>query len=234
MDPRDPDIDPRRRACVLSALAAGLFALPPFRHALAADGQSRSIHRSSGEVRVNGAAATPATVIRGGDRIETGSDGEIVFTVADDAFILRRNARLELTAPATDSRLVEGLRVVTGALLSVFARRPHRITASVATIGIRGTGVYVEVDEDYDYVCTCYGVTEVATGDDPASSTVVEAGHHEARYVLRSGPAGARIRRAPFKNHTDAELTLIESLVGRVPAFQGEYEGYERPRRRTY
>lgn len=234
MDPRDRDIDPSRRAWVLSALAAGLFAVPTFRHALAADGGGRSIHRLRGVVLVNDSPATPATVIRSGDHIETGADGEIVFTVADDAFILRRNARLELTPPAGDDRLVEGLRVVTGALLSVFARRPHRITAAVATIGIRGTGVYVEVDEDHDYVCTCYGVTEIATADDPASTATVEAGHHEARYVFKTGDSGQRIREAPFKNHTDAELTLIESLVGRVPAFQGEYEGYERPRRRTY
>ena len=123
---------------------------------------------------------------------------------------------------------------VTGALLSVFARRPHRIAGPIATIGIRGTGVYVEVAEDHDYVCTCYGVTEIGTPDDPASTAVVEAGHHEARYVLAAGAPGARIQPAPFKNHTDAELTLIESLVGRVPEFKGDYEGYERPRRRTY
>ncbi len=40
---------------------------------------------------------------------------------------------------------------------------------------------------------------------------------HTRRDVLKDGTCGERIREAPSKNHTDAELTLIESLVGRIP-----------------
>ena len=79
-----------------------------------------------------------------------------------------------------------------------------------------------------------YGVTEIAASDDPNSRETVDAGHHTPRYILGAGASGERIREAPFKNHTDAELTLIESLVGRVPEFSGDYEAYDRPRRRTY
>ena len=122
----------------------------------------------------------------------------------------------------------------TGALLSVFGSRRHRIQTPLATIGIRGTGVYVEVEPEQDYVCTCYGVTELTAIDDPTSVATVDANHHTPRYIVKDGAAGQRIREAPFKNHTDAELTLIESLVGRLPEFSGDYEGYERPRRRTY
>lgn len=230
----DTDIDPARREFVLSALAAGIFSfVAPAGLRAAEDGGPRSIHRMRGRVTVNGTAATPTTLIGGSDLIETADDGEVVFTVGRDAFILRRQSHLQLTPPADDSLAVEGLRLVTGALLSVFARRAHRIETTVATIGIRGTGVYVEVEPDQDYVCTCYGVTELAALDDAQSRATVDAGHHEARYVLKSGDAGRRIREAPFKNHTDAELTLIESLVGRVPAFTGG-DGYERPRRRSY
>ena len=233
MNRRDSDIDPVRRDFVLAALAAGLFSLSaPLR---AAEGASpRSVHRLSGRVTVNGTAATETTLISGSDRIETADDGEIVFTVSSDAFILRRNSQLQLTPPADNGLVVEGLRLVTGALLSVFAKRQHRIETSVATIGIRGTGVYVEVEPDQDYVCTCYGVTELAAQDDLQSRATVAAGHHEPRYILKSGASGTRIREAPFKNHTDAELTLIEALVGRVPAFSGGADGYERPRRRSY
>jgi hypothetical protein len=45
----------------------------------------------------------------------------------------------------------------------------------------------------------------------------VTSTHHNARYILASGEQ--LIRKAPFKNHTDLELTLIEALVGRVPPF---------------
>ena len=235
MSTPERDIDPLRRDFVLAALAAGLFSLAPHARVRAQDAAgARSIHRLRGQVKVNGAAASAVTVIRGGDLVETGADGEVVFSVEQDAFILRSNARLQLTPPAGASAVVEGLRVFTGALLSVFGKRRHRIETAVATIGIRGTGVYVEVEPDQDYVCTCYGVTELASIDDRESRETVDAGRHDARYILKSGAAGARIRAAPFKNHTDAELTLIESLVGRVPAFGGGYDDYERPRRRTY
>ncbi|MGR8918673.1 MAG: hypothetical protein ACU85V_03565 [Gammaproteobacteria bacterium] len=231
MDSEDQDIDPRRRQLVLSALAAGAFAVRPGPDARAA---SRSVHRLRGAVSVNGVPLGPDGEIGAGDLVETGADGMVIFSVARDAFILRRNARLQLSPAPADSGIVEGLRVFTGALLSVFGSRRHRITTGVATIGIRGTGVYVEVEPDRDYVCTCYGVTELAANADAASRETVTAGQHTPRYVLRDGPAGERIREAPFKNHTDAELMLIESLVGRVPEFSGDYEGYDRPRRRRY
>jgi len=223
------DIDPGRRALLLAALASGLF--DPRANPVLAAVSSRSVHRLRGELRVNGALADANAVIAAGDLVETGADSEVVFSVADDAFILRAHSRLQLAAAPADSAVVEGLRVFTGALLSVFGKRSHRLDTPIATIGIRGTGVYVEVEPEQDYVCTCYGVTEVAAQGDPASMSVVESGHHEARYIVKSGASDERVRQAPFKNHTDDELTLIESLVGRVPEFSGDYE---RPRRRNY
>lgn len=225
------EIDPERREFVLKALAAGVFSSGFASASLAA---ANSIHTLRGDVRINGAAASAASAIKGGDLVETGSDGGIIFTVAKDAFILRSNSRLQLTPPAEDNTIVEGLRMFTGALLSVFGSRRHRIDTPYATVGIRGTGVYVEVEPERDYICTCYGITEVAASDDPNSSELVDAGHHSPRYVLKPGSSGQRIQEAPVVNHTDAELTLIESLVGRVPEFDGNYDDYSRPRRRNY
>ena len=194
----------------------------------------RSIYLLRGKVLVNGKPAEPSMRIFGSDLVETGGDGEIVFRIESDAFILRANSRLQLTPPPGDNTLAQGLRLLTGALLSVFAHRSHRIQTVTATIGIRGTGVYCEVEPDRDYVCTCYGITDLAASDDPGVSATVDAGHHEPRYILRDGPADKRIRKASFRHHTDAELTLIESLVGRTPAFRGATDGYRRPRRRDY
>lgn len=231
MVPDDDDIDPRRRQLVLSALASGVFAAGFHPGEVRAAGR---IHSLRGAVSVNGTPIDATGAIAPGDRVRTGADGFIIFTVERDAFILRRNSELELSPPPQDNLIVEGLRVVSGALLSVFASRRHTLRTPFATIGIRGTGVYVESEPDRDYVCTCYGETDLAAIDDAQSRETVSAGHHTARYILAAGTSGERIRKAPFINHTDAELTLIESLVGRVPAFDGAYDGYERPRRRTY
>ena len=56
-------------------------------------------------------------------------------------------------------------------------------------------------------------------------------GYDKPLYILTGAPAGENIRAAPFINHTDQELMLIETLVGRRTPFVfpgGQYQG---PRR---
>lgn len=48
----------------------------------------------------------------------------------------------------------------------------------------------------------------------------------EPENPLRAAP-GIRIRHAQVIHHTDAELTLTESLVGRVPPFGPRVNRYE-------
>ena len=106
------------------------------------------------------------------------------------------------------------------------------MTTKNATIGIRGTGVYMESDPEQTYFCTCYGVADVSATNDPESKETVAAKHHDKPlYILGNEPKGKNIRPAPFVNHTDQELMLIESLVGRVPPFVFPMEDYNAPRR---
>ena len=106
-----------------------------------------------------------------------------------------------------------------------------RFTTPTSTIGIRGTGLYVEARPDSSYVCNCYGEIDIAAADDPSVTEHIVSRHHDApRYVLKAG-AARRIQPAPFINHTDLELTLIESLVGRTPPFSLFDEGYGGARR---
>ena len=132
-----------------------------------------------------------------------------------DAFLLRANARLEVGGAAADV-----LRVVTGALLSVFEPRvPKTLRVHNATIGIRGTGIYVESAAERTYVCTCYGEAEIVpTGDPRAAETVRTQRHEQPRYVLPKG-APQILTKAPVVNHSDDELNLLESLVGRSTPF---------------
>ncbi|MCC7413576.1 MAG: hypothetical protein IT495_18330 [Gammaproteobacteria bacterium] len=232
--------DPRR-AFLLHALATGLFMVA----GPAAHGQAlgrlpgtllpgRSFYAVDGEVTVNGAAATLDTLVHAGDRVETGIRSRAVFAVGQDAFLLRADSHLQLAPAADEGALVETLRLVTGRLLSVFGKRRHTLSTTVATIGIRGTGVYVEADPEQSYVCTCYGTTDIAAADDPSAGETIVSTHHDApRYVLAAG-GGARLRPAPFRDHTDEELALIEALVGRTPPFAVPGDGYGRPRRELY
>jgi len=215
--------DPGRRR-LLAALAAGVFSLPAGRLSAQGGGlpaplpPGRSIHELRGTVLVNGRAASRQTAVVGGDVIETGEASRVIFAVGKDAFLLRASGRLETRGEGVTVRV---LRLVTGKLLSVFGSESRRVETPVASIGIRGTGLYVESDPALTYVCTCYGTADIAAIADPLSGETVVSEHHDApRYVLSSGAAGTRIRLAPVFNHTDQELALIEALVGRTPPFE--------------
>jgi hypothetical protein len=210
-------------------LAGALLALQMagLRRALAAGSVEKGIHRLRGDVRVNGAPAKEGMEIRAGDVITTGANGEAVFVSDRDAFLVRANSRVEAQGATAGSLLLSGLRVVSGAVLSVFTPgAPKTLRTPTATIGIRGTGVYVEVEPSRTYVCTCYGEADIASVMDPSAREAVRTTHHEQpRYVMGSG-APQMLMGAPVVNHTDAELTMLESLVGRRPPFV-DMPGYQ-------
>ncbi len=236
--------DPRRRV-VVQALTGWIAALGlPGGLAAAASvlgsapsilPSNKSIFRLAGTVTVNGIAATMETRIFAGDTVQTGKDGEIVFVVGGTSMILRADSNVVLDpAPKeSTSSLISGLRLLTGKLLSVHGKgQPVRMSTMVATIGIRGTGVYMESDPEQSYICTCYGVTDISAVNDNESKETVSATHHDRPlYILAKAQPGNSIRRAPFINHTDQELMLIESLVGRTPPFVFPGNQYNAPRR---
>ena len=190
----------------------GTAALLAVRDALALGSIEKGVYRVSGDVRINGRPAQRGDEIRTGDTVTTGPGAQLVFVVERDAFMLRQNSSVTFGADV--------MRVVTGAILSVFATgKPRRIETPTATIGIRGTGVYIESEAARTYVCTCYGEVEIASLDEPAAREVVRTKHHESpRYIMARG-APQMLMQAPVVNHTDAELTMLESLVGRRPPF---------------
>lgn len=234
--------DPRREF-LIRALGLGLFGAGASRSLLQsayAMGDipskmppGRSIYRLDGSVSVDGKPANITTQIGASSLIKTGSSSEIIFVVGADAFIMRSNSELQLGG---ENLLIEGMRLLTGKLLSVFGKREqaHRIQTTYATIGIRGTGIYVESDEEKSYVCTCYGHTEISSLEDPNAREEVKATHHDKPLYILPANAGKIIQPAPFINHTDVELALIEELVGRTTPFAFSGGAYDAPRKRTY
>lgn len=199
--------------------SAALVPLLLLRDALAAGSVEKGVARVDGDARVNGVPAKVGMDVKAGDVVSTFANGQIVFVVNKDAFLVRANSRVEIQGTA-GAAVLTGLRVVTGALMSVFASGERKtVRASTATIGIRGTGLYVESATDKSYVCTCYGETEIVSNDDPSVREVVATRYHDQpRYVMAKG-APQMLMGAPVINHTDAELIMLEALVGRVPPF---------------
>ena len=188
---------PTRRDWLLGATAILLV-----RDALAQGRVEKGVRRRSGDVRISG------------ETISTGADGQAVFVVGRDAMMVRPNSSLTL--------VTNGFRLLTGAVLSVFAPgEAKQLRTPTATIGIRGTAAYIEVEPDRTYICTCYGEAVLEPLADPAARETVRTRHHEQpRYIMPKG-APQMITPAPVIDHTDAELELLESLVGRKPPFSG-------------
>ncbi len=242
----DDEQDDPRREFLVNALTAGAFAatgsmglLMPAHASIFGKVPRRvpkgqSIFDLKGRVRVNGKPANEKTLIKANDTVQTGKKSHVIFVVGKDAFILRSSSRLKLSGSGI---LLNNLRLFTGRMLSVFGRRSKKqrglaALTSTATIGIRGTGVYFESEPDRSYICTCYGVTSLTSTADPTSREKIASEHHDApRYVLAKGDKGERIKPAPFKNHSDLELMLIEELVGRTPPFAVSDADYNAPRR---
>ncbi len=233
---KDKD-DPRRRM-LLQALAAGLFTigLPARRGYADVLGKvpgplppGRSIYDLQGDVRVNGVQATVDTKIGPSDTVETGKNGFVIFVVGKDSFVVRSESKLVLKG---ERGLLDTLTLFSGKVLSVFGKSRHQIRTPSAIVGIRGTGVYTEADPEQTYMCTCYGTVDLFASNDPDSRETIESRHHDKpRYILSGEPKGQRIRAAPFINHTDEELMILEAIVGRTPPFAFSSNDYSAPRR---
>lgn len=234
----DLDADPRRRL-LLRALAAGVLAggsgwaqAEVFGARPRKLPQGKSIFEIDGNVRINGVRASRDTLIRPGDVIETDSDGRLVGVIGADALIVRPRSRVEIGGAAGAARSF--FKLVNGAMLSVFGKREdaYEIRTPVATIGIRGTGVYTEADAGKSYVCLCYGTAQLTPLAAPEQKEVLTTTHHDApRYLYQDAVEGRRLAPAPFINHTDLELMALEALVGRTVPFWVAEDPYAAPRR---
>jgi hypothetical protein len=195
--------------------------------------EGRSVFEVRGDVTANGKPVGDKTVLGPADKIVTGSNSYLIAAVGANAFIVRDRSVLELGGT---NPVKQVFRLVTGKFLGVFGKLGERqnlaLHTSTATIGIRGTGVYAESESDKTYLCTCYGVTDLASAKDPKATEQIKAQHHDApRYILAEPDQGKRITPAPFINHTDLELMTLEALVGRKVPFGLPATEYEAPRR---
>lgn len=148
-------------------------------------------------------------VLVGSDRISTGANGRLTIVVGRDAAMLVRRR-------STIMVLANGFRLVTGAVLTVFRPgRSREVFTPTATLGIRGTAVYLQAEPARTYVCTCYGEAELRSAFDPGAREVVRSKHHDQpRYVMaKSSPQ--MLTQAPVANHTDEELRMLEGELGR-------------------
>lgn len=216
----------RRRFLKQSATllpAAGLSGLIAEALARGSDPQQQGVRKLSGDVRVNGQSATVGTLVKPGDTVVTGKGAEAIYVIGQDAYLQRESTSVTFAKDV--------LRIISGKLLSVFGRGDKNINVPTATIGIRGTGCYIETEGEGSraktYFCLCYGTAEVTPSAAPAQKETITTRHHDKPHWIHNDPAMPRsMVAAGVINHTDAELEMLEALVGRLPPFVDSYSGY--------
>ena len=180
------------------------------------------VQEFSGDFRLNGIPARRGDRVKPGDIATTGSNSSAVIVIGQHAFMLRANSTIEFYPVYFEKEgVVSGvLKVGTGAMLAVFGKTTDtKITTSAVTIGIRGTGCYVDSLPDRTYACVCYSRADlISTPSGTKLETIITTHHDEPRYVYP--PGGEKlITGAPVIDHGDAELILLEALLHRRPPF---------------
>ena len=177
------------------------------------------LQKITGNVTVNGQPAQAGMAVGSGDTIVTGTASEAIYVIGQDAFLQRENSAVSFSGAAVDV-----LRIITGKLLSVFAKGSRKIETVTATIGIRGTGCYIEAEDNRVYFCLCYGAADLIPVADPSHVEHIETKHHDHPVYINRDSSMPVMVDASVTNHSDAELEMLESLVGRWPPFsQGGY-----------
>ena len=220
----DHTTEKRRRfiARLASAGAFGIAGLTGFIGRALAKGDLPAIpgvNQLKGSATVNGRPAKVGTPVTARDKVATGPGSNAVVVIKDDAFLIRENTTIEF---AESGGVLSRVLIETGRVLSVFGKKPLAIRAANATIGIRGTGAYLEVDPGQVYFCLCYGEADI-DGPGMAVPRKVKTTHHEEPLILTDMGGAMKAAPGPFRNHSDDELILLESLVGREPPFAGAY-----------
>ncbi len=224
--------DQERRRVLHWLLAGGAMGLAPFpallKSALAMGryGFYQGIRVVKGDVKVNNLPARVGTPVNYGDVVTTGPDGQAIFILGKAVFMVRANTRIDLPAKPEETLKKKAggvVRLTRGKVLAVLGKSRLRFVTPTAVIGIRGTGLYLEADPEKTYACLCYGKASLQSAITGGVLEDITTRHHDSpRYIYKSPAANGRlITPAPVINHTDAELTLIESMAGRKPPFAG-------------
>ena len=213
-----------------------LFALAALLGPVAAWADAGEVRFAQGDVHILRAGGKAESAVRGtrlheGDTIVTGAGGYAQLTMVDDAIVaVRPDTRLKVeiyrySGKADSSEkgvwgLVRGgFRTLTG-WIGRNNKDAYAVRTPTATIGIRGTGCYLEAEAERVYFCLCYGVAEVVPSAAPARKEVIETRYHDHPiYILADGSRS--MIPATVMNHSDAELIELEGLVGRQPPFYG-------------
>ncbi|MGC6512557.1 MAG: hypothetical protein ACON4J_07285 [Parvibaculales bacterium] len=201
-----------RRHFILAGLSTALMASQ-----VLADGHGDKARLIAGSAKADGKRVSGEAILAEKPfKLVTGKDAAIA-AIGSNVFLLSPGTEIDFEIDGENR--FSGFKIALGAVHSVFTPKAgnRRVETPHATIGIRGTGHYVEVQPDLKrtYSCCCYGGIELKNTTSGVS-VAQETAYHEARIITADGAIGPAPYDVPL-NHYDDSLVHLESLVGRSP-----------------
>ena len=185
---------------------------------------SNLIQRIEGKVLLNKKPATQGTLVKSADEITTLPNSKAVVLYEDEVYQIRENTTFVLPSGVNKDN---SSNLVTGSVLAAFTPgKPRKMKiGGLATLSIRGTGIYARSDNEGVHYCLCYGHSNLASHNHSVDLDTVSKFHKDL-IVLKDG----NIRTPKFTerklDHTSRENIELEKLLNRPSPFGGGYRDF--------
>ena len=148
-----------------------------------------------------------------------GGDSHALMKLGKNAFLVKPQSQISFELDDSGMH-VRAAKILKGAVHAAFDpqdKGQRNVLTDFATIAIRGTAHYVEVEAALKrtYSCCCYGHIHVSANQGTAAETQ-KTTYHDARIITARGD----IKPAPYSvplNHYDDTLVEMERCVNRAP-----------------
>ena len=142
---------------------------------------------------------------------------EVRFRVAANAFMLRPMSEIDISM---NTSTVKTLKLISGAVMGVFAPGKKELITKTCTIGIRGTGIYMQEHTcDSTYICLCYGKADFMDSNDKVFESISSKHHDKPILVSSDKNNAASCKDDKSNNHADSELVALEAMCSRKVPF---------------
>jgi hypothetical protein len=186
--------------------------------------ETNIIQNLEGKVLINKVPAIKGAAVKFADKITTFSNSKAVVLYENEVYQIRENTTFILPSSASKDNTSN---LVKGSVLAAFTPgKPRKMKiGGLATLSIRGTGIYATSDGEVVHYCLCYGHSNLASHNHSVDLDTASKFHKDL-IVLKDG----NIRTPKFiernLDHTSYENVELEKLLNRPSPFDGGYRDF--------
>ena len=182
------------------------------------------IQSLEGKVFLNKVSVNKGALVKSGDEITTQANSKTTILYESEVYQVRENTTFVLPSGTNKDN---ASNLVTGSVLAAFTPgKPRKMKiGGLATLSIRGTGIYARSDGEGVHYCLCYGHSNLASHNHSVDLDTASKFHKDL-IVLKDG----NIRTPKFTerklDHTSRDNIELEKLLNRPSPFGGGYRDF--------